>query len=84
MCKQLKRDCLNLKLTLGLLRNKVELNSHDVARSGRTPLLGREYTYDGRRALESQKQVLDEEGVPVSIRLKTHTPTDTHVLNKTK
>lgn len=55
----------------------MELNSYDVARSGRTPLLGREYPYDGSRASESQKQVLDEEGVLVSIWLKTHTPTDT-------
>lgn len=62
----------------------MELNSYDVARSGRTPLLGREYTHDGSRALESQKQVLDEEGVLVSIWLKTHTPTDTLTLNKTK
>lgn len=84
MRKQLGGDYLDLKLTLGLLRNKMELNSYDVARSGRTPLLGREYTHDGSRALESQKQVLDEEGVLVSIWLKTHTPTDTLTLNKTK
>lgn len=29
MCRQLEGDCHSLKLTLGLLRNKVELHSID-------------------------------------------------------
>lgn len=76
VCRRLEGDCLSLTLTWDTLRNQRELHGNGVARSGRSPVLGRgvgqgrEYTDDGSGALESQKQVLVE-GVLVSIGLKT-------------